>query len=89
MQIAIVAVGIGEIIFRFPQLFSIFKVICAVYLLYLAWRFYHSSGVNATEEVKFGFREGALLQIFNLKALSVPLIMYTQFLDHLLLLNHK
>ena len=81
LQIAVVGVGIGEIIFRFPQLFIVFKVIGALYLFYLAMRFFRSSGMKATDDAKLGFREGAFLQFFNFKALSVPLIMYTQFLD--------
>lgn len=82
VQIAVVGFGIGEIVFRFPQLFTIFKIIGALYLLYLAVRFFRSSGMKAmSQETKLGFREGALLQFFNAKALTVPLIMYTQFLD--------
>ena len=81
IQIGIVGIGIGEIVFRFPQFFTIFKVIGALYLFYLALLFFRSSGMKATSETKLGFREGALLQFFNFKALSVPLIMYTQFLD--------
>jgi threonine/homoserine/homoserine lactone efflux protein len=81
MQIAVVAVGIGEIIFRFPRLFTIFKILGALYLFYLALKFFRSSGMKASREAKFGFREGAVLQFFNFKALTVPLIMYTQFLE--------
>ncbi|MDJ0755382.1 MAG: LysE family translocator [Ardenticatenaceae bacterium] len=81
IQIAIIGVGIGEIIFRFPALFTIFKVIGAIYLFFLAWQFFRSSGIQESGETKLGFREGALLQFFNFKALTVPLIMYTQFLD--------
>lgn len=80
-QIVVIGVGIGQIIFRFPTLFTIFKIIGALYLLYLAWQFFRSSGMKASAETKLGFREGALLQFFNFKALTVPLIMYTQFLD--------
>ncbi|MEM7128188.1 MAG: LysE family translocator [Chloroflexota bacterium] len=81
VQIGLVGVGIGEIIFRFPTLFIVFKIIGALYLFYLAWRFFRSSGIQATNETKLGFQEGALVQLFNFKALTVPLIMYTQFLD--------
>lgn len=81
IQIAVVGVGIGELIFRFPRLFTIFKVLGALYLFYLAWRFFRSSGMKRSQETRLGFREGALLQLFNFKAMSVPLIMYTQFLD--------
>ncbi|MEM7347410.1 MAG: LysE family translocator [Chloroflexota bacterium] len=81
LQIAVVGLGVGEIIFRFPVLFTIFKIVGAGYLFYLAFRFYRSSGMQATQETKLGFQEGAWLQFFNIKALSVPLIMYTQFLD--------
>ena len=81
LQIAVVGVGIGELVFRFPHLFIIFKVLGALYLFYLAARFFRSSGMKTSQEEKLGFREGALLQFFNFKALSVPLIMYTQFLE--------
>ena len=81
LQIAAVGAGIGEIVFRFPRLFTIFKVVGALYLLYLAWQFFRASGLKTTGETKLGFREGALLQFFNFKALTVPLIMFTQFLD--------
>ncbi len=83
VQIVLIGLGIGEIIFRFPQLFMLFKIIGALYLFYLAVRFFRSSGLKTTEETKLGFREGALLQFFNFKALTVPLILYTQFLDPL------
>ena len=81
LQILAIGIGIGQIIFRFPTLFTAFKIIGAVYLLYLAWQFFRASGMKASTETKLGFREGALLQFFNFKALTVPLIMYTQFLD--------
>ena len=81
MQIAVVGFGVGEIIFHFPRLFTAFKIGGARHLFYLAVRFFQSSGMKITTEAKLSFREGALLQFFNFKALTVPLIMYTQFLD--------
>lgn len=81
IQIAVIGIGIGEIVFQYPTLFTVFKFAGAGYLLYLAYLFFNSAGVKATAETKLGFREGALLQFFNFKALTVPLIMYTQFLD--------
>lgn len=80
VQIAVVGVGVGEILFRYPSLFTVFKILGALYLFYLAYLFFRSSGMKASNETKLGFREGALLQFFNFKALTVPLIMYTQFL---------
>ncbi|MAT99178.1 MAG: hypothetical protein CL608_18690 [Anaerolineaceae bacterium] len=82
LQTIIMAIGIGEILFRYPQLFTIFKILGAIYLFYLALQFFRSSGLKEIrEDIKMGFREGALLQFFNAKALTAPLIMYTQFLD--------
>ena len=82
VQIVIIGLGIGQILFRYPQLFTIFKILGALYLFYLALQFFRSSGLKKTnEEKKLGFREGAALQFFNAKALTAPLIMYTQFLD--------
>ena len=59
LQIAVVGIGIGEIIFRFPRLFMAFKIVGARYLLYLALRFLRASGMKASRETKLGFREGA------------------------------
>lgn len=81
-QIIVIGLGMGEVVFRFPRLFTVFKIVGALYLFYLAWRFFRSTGgMKTTGEAKLGFREGALLQFFNFKALTVPLILYTQFLD--------
>ena len=80
IQIVVIAVGIGEIVFDYPTLFVIFKYIGAAYLFYLAYLFFRSTGVQSSAETKLGFREGATLQFFNFKAMTVPLIMYTQFL---------
>jgi len=82
VQIALIGIGIGQVLFRYPQLFTVFKILGALYLLYLALQFFRSSGLKKiNEDVKLGFREGAVLQFFNAKALTAPLIMYTQFLD--------
>lgn len=82
VQIAVIGFGIGQILFRYPELFTIFKILGALYLLYLALQFFRSTGLKETSKaIKLGFREGAVLQFFNAKALTVPLIMYTQFLD--------
>ncbi|MFT5196702.1 MAG: threonine/homoserine/homoserine lactone efflux protein [Candidatus Promineifilaceae bacterium] len=82
LQIAAVGIGIGEIIFRYPAVFEVFKYIGAAFLFYLAYLFFKSSGPSADEQdANVGFREGALLQFFNFKALSVPLIMFTQFIE--------
>lgn len=81
LQIGVVAIGIGEILLRFPTLFTLFKIAGAAYLFYLAYLFFQSSGMKASGETKLGFKEGAALQFFNFKALTVPLIMYTQFLN--------
>lgn len=81
LQIAVVGFGIGEILFRLPTLFTLFKMLGALYLFYLAYQFFRSAGGVNSADAKVGFREGVLLQLFNFKAMTVPLIMYTQFLD--------
>ena len=81
VQIIIIGVGIGELLFRYPILFEVFKYVGAAFLLYLAYHFFQSSGLkDGQSETKLGFREGALIQAFNFKALTVPLILFTQFL---------
>lgn len=82
LQIVVMGLGIGELVFRYPALFTVFKVVGAAFLLYLAYLFFKSGGVKqAQAEPRVGFREGALLQFFNFKALTVPLILFTQFID--------
>lgn len=81
VQIVVVGVGIGELLFRYPALFTLFQYVGAAFLLYLAYLFFQSSGIKDQTEAKLGFREGALLQLFNFKALTVPLILFTQFLN--------
>lgn len=82
LQIAAVGVGIGEMLFRYPALFTVFQYIGAAFLLYLAYLFFRSSGSSKGQtQSQVGFREGALLQFFNFKALTVPLIMFTQFIS--------
>lgn len=81
VQILVVGLGVGEILFRYPTLFEAFKYIGVAYLFYLAYRFYRSDGLKVTGETRLGIKEGMLVQFFNFKALTVPLIMYTQFID--------
>lgn len=81
LQIAVVAIGIGEILLRYPSLVSVFKLAGALYLFYLAYKFFRASGLTVSNRTQLGFRAGALLQVVNFKAFSVPLIMYTQFLN--------
>lgn len=81
IQILIIGFGIGEILFRYPSLFTAFKYVGAAYLFYLAWLFFRSSGLKEGESSAVGLREGIMLQLLNFKAFTVPLIMYTQFLD--------
>ena len=73
IQIFVVAIGIGEIIFRFPLLITIFQYIGAAFLLYLAYLFFRSSGITGETEAKLGFREGALLQFFQLQSIDSSL----------------
>ncbi len=81
LQIAAVGVGIGELLTRYPALFTVFQYVGAGYLFYLAYKFFNSSGMQSGDETKLGFREGAFIQFFNFKALTVPLILFTQFLN--------
>ncbi|MEM7800638.1 MAG: LysE family transporter, partial [Chloroflexota bacterium] len=57
------------------------KYIGVAYLFYLAYRLFRSDGLKETGETRLGIKEGMLVQFFNFKALTVPLIMYTQFID--------
>ena len=80
LQIAAVGLGIKALTDRFPLLLELFQLAGACYLFYLAWLFFNASGMKASEETRLGFHNGALLQFFNMKAIIVPFILFSEFL---------
>lgn len=82
LQCLVVGIGLGEIVFRYPALVTVFQVLGALYLVYLAWHFLQASAVDrAVQPVQLGFRQGAVLELANFKAFSVQALMFALYLD--------
>ncbi len=79
------AVGFGssEFIHHYPGLFRYLQIAGALYLLYLAYRFIRSSHSDTSEAIKAPpkFRDGMILQLFNMKVLAYILVLFSQFID--------
>jgi threonine/homoserine/homoserine lactone efflux protein len=76
--------GLGKILESYPDIYIYIKYAGSAYILYLAYRFFRSSGIKKTEDGDTqtpGFWSGFLLNTLNPKAFTALLIMYSQFLD--------
>ena len=76
--------GLGKILESYPGIFSYIKYAGSIYILYLAYRFFRSSGSENAEEKDTrtpGFWSGIILNSLNPKGFTALLIMYSQFLD--------
>lgn len=67
----------------YPQLFRFLKYAGSLYVLWLAWTLFHSSG-HATRQQAHpaGFGSGVLLLLLNPKAYVIIALMFTQFVGH-------
>ena len=69
LQLILVCLGLGKIFLIFPQLQSILKIICALYLLYLGYKIIGSfSKIKEDDSRPLKFYEAGLFQIVNPKA---------------------
>ncbi|RCS58285.1 LysE family translocator [Parvibium lacunae] len=81
LQTVAIALGLGQLFLHAPWLHVALKSLGTAYLLYLAWRLWHSA-VIATPEVRqpIRFVEAALFQFVNPKAWVMALNTVTLFL---------
>lgn len=82
----LVTVGIGlgfaAVIHKYPELFSIIKILGSVYVLWLAWKLMRSGMLKTDQEPGVAnFRDGAVLLILNPKAYFIIAAMFAQFLN--------
>ena len=76
--------GLGKLLESYPDIYIYIKYAGSAYILYLAYRFFRSSGIKTSENSDTqtpGFWSGFLLNTLNPKAFTALLIMYSQFLD--------
>jgi len=80
-QLVLVCLGLGKIFQIFPQLQSILKVLCSLYLLYLGYKIIGSfSKIKEDESRPLRFYEAALFQIVNPKAWTISSMAASSFL---------
>ena len=81
LQLVLVCLGLGKIFLIFPQLQSILKIICALYLLYLGYKIIGSfSKIKEDDSRPLKFYEAALFQLVNPKAWTISTMVASGFL---------
>ncbi len=81
LQLVLVCLGLGKIFLIFPQLQSILKILCALYLLYLGYKILGSfSKIKEDGSRPLKFHEAALFQLVNPKAWSISTMVASGFL---------
>ncbi len=81
-QLIIVCLGFGKIFQVFPELQVFLKILCAIYLLFLAYKVLGSFNYKKDEKIRpLKFYEGALFQIVNPKAWTISSIAASSFLN--------
>ena len=82
-QLILVCLGLGKIFQIFPQLQSILKVMCSIYLLYLGYKIIGSfSKIKENDSRPLKFHEAALFQIVNPKAWTISSMAASGFLPN-------
>jgi len=81
LQLILVCLGLGKIFLIFPQLQSILKILCALYLLYLGYKIIGSfSKIKEDGSRPLRFHEAGLFQIVNPKAWTISSMVASGFL---------
>jgi threonine/homoserine/homoserine lactone efflux protein len=82
IQSLVIGAGVGGVLLGQPTLLAAGKYAAVLYMFYLAYKLFHSSQIDSEREVKPpSFWDGMVLQVLNFKALMVPVLMFTQFLN--------
>jgi len=78
-QTLAVGFGLSSLLLLYPNVNIFIKYLGILFLLYLAYKFYHMS-VKKTESLKpLSFKDGVIIELLNMKYLLVPTIMFSQF----------
>ena len=80
-QLILVCLGLGKIFQIYPEIQSILKILCAIYLLYLGYKIVGSfSKLKGDDSRPLKFYEAALFQIVNPKAWTISSMVASGFL---------
>ena len=79
----LIGMGAGTILKEYPGIFQYLQYAGSAYLIYLAIKFYRSSqpDIKETADNVPNFFDGIILQLLNMKVVSVTIVMFSQFLD--------
>ena len=80
-QLILVCLGLGKIFQIYPEIQSILKILCAIYLIYLGYKIVGSfSKLKDDDSRPLKFYEAALFQIVNPKAWTISSMAASSFL---------
>ena len=80
-QLILVCLGLGKIFQIYPEIQSILKILCAIYLIYLGYKIFGSfSKLKDDDSRPLKFYEAALFQIVNPKAWTISSMAASSFL---------
>ena len=80
-QLILVCLGLGKIFQIYPEIQSILKILCAIYLMYLGYKIVGSFNKLKDDDSKpLKFYEAALFQIVNPKAWTISSMAASSFL---------
>ena len=80
-QLILVCLGLGKIFQIYPEIQSILKILCAIYLIYLGYKIVGSfSKLKDNDSRPLKFYEAALFQIVNPKAWTISSMAASSFL---------
>ena len=80
-QLIIVCLGFGKIFQAFPKLQVVLKILCAIYLLFLAYKVLGSFNYEKDKKTRpLKVYEGALFQIVNPKAWTISTVTASSFI---------
>ena len=80
-QLILVCLGLGKIFQIYPEIQSILKILCAIYLIYLGYKIVGSfSKLKGDDSRPLKFYEAALFQIVNPKAWTISSMAASSFL---------
>ena len=82
IQLILVCLGLGQIFILFPEVQSVLKIICAIYILYLGYKILGSINPIAEDGSRpLKLHEAALFQIVNPKAWTISSMAASGFLQ--------
>lgn len=79
----LIGFGAGTFLEKYPDLFRFLQYAGSAYLIYLAFKFFRSARPEAKRlsDSAPSFLDGIILQMLNVKVVTVTMVMFSQFLE--------